>query len=109
QQVLPEGYRVFLSGSSQTMKESFSGLGLAIILGIVVAYMVLASQFNSFLHPITVLLALPFSMTGALMGLWITGNSINLYSIIGIVLLMGIAKKNSILLVEFTNKKRHEE
>ncbi len=109
QQVLPEGYRVFLSGSSQTMKESFSGLGLAIVLGVVVAYMVLASQFNSFLHPITVLLALPFSMTGALIGLWLTGNSINLYSIIGIVLLMGIAKKNSILLVEFANKKRHED
>jgi multidrug efflux pump subunit AcrB len=69
---------------------------------------VLASQFNSFIHPFTVLLALPFSITGALVMLWYNDKSLNLYSAIGIILLMGIVKKNSILLVEFMNRKRAE-
>src|SRR6202012_2248474 len=70
--------------------------------------MVLASQFNSFLHPVIILLALPFSVTGALWAMGITDTSLNIYSLIGILLLMGIVKKNSILLVEFTNIRRHE-
>ena len=65
--------------------------------------MVLASQFNSFVHPFAVLLSLPFSVSGAFFALLLTGQSINLYSLIGLVLLMGIVKKNSILLVEFAN------
>ncbi len=68
--------------------------------------MVLGSQFNSFIHPITVLMALPFSITGALLALWITGGTINIYSMIGIILLFGIVKKNSILLVDYTNQMR---
>ena len=75
-------------------------------LGLLVAYMVLASQFNAFTHPFTVLLALPFSVSGALMALLLAGQSINVYSMLGIILLMGIAKKNSILLVDFTNQAR---
>ena len=71
--------------------------------------MVLASQFNSFLHPAIILLALPFSVTGALWAMWMTDTSVNIYSLIGILLLMGIVKKNSILLVEFTNHKRRFE
>ncbi len=105
-EILPEGYRLFLGGGSQTFKESFKSLKLVLWLGIVVAYMVLAAQFNSFIHPITVLLALPFSLTGAIAALWISGLSLNLYSMIGIVLLMGIVKKNSILLVEFASTKK---
>jgi HAE1 family hydrophobic/amphiphilic exporter-1 len=78
------------------------------VLGIFVAYMVLGTQFNSFIHPVTVLLALPFSVTGAFIALWITGISLNIYSMIGLLLLMGIVKKNSILLVDFTNQRREE-
>jgi len=104
--VLPEGYRLVFSGSAQTFKESFSSLMLAFWLGILIAYMVLASQFNSYLHPLSVLLALPFSVSGALITLWIFGQSLNIYSIIGIILLVGIVKKNSILLVDFTNQQR---
>ena len=107
-EILPEGYHVVLSGSSQAFGESMRSLGIAMILGIFVAYMVLASQFNSFLHPIVILLALPFSVTGALLAMGLTDTSLNIYSLIGILLLMGIVKKNSILLVEFTNRKREE-
>lgn len=104
--ILPAGYRAVMSGSSQAFKESQDNLIFALLLGIVVAYMVLASQFNSFRDPVAVLLALPFSITGALLALLVTRQSLNLYSMIGIILLMGIVKKNSILLVEFTNQLR---
>ena len=70
--------------------------------------MVLASQFNSFIHPVTVLMALPFSISGAFIGLYLGHQSINMYSLIGFILLMGIVKKNSILLVDFTNQVRGE-
>jgi HAE1 family hydrophobic/amphiphilic exporter-1 len=103
---LPEGYHISFSGSTQTFKESFASLGVAFFLGIIIAYMVLASQFNSYLHPVTVLAALPFSISGAFIALWVFNQSLNVYSIIGLILLMGIVKKNSILLVDFTNQQR---
>jgi hydrophobe/amphiphile efflux-1 (HAE1) family protein len=103
---LPTGYRVFLGGGAQTFRETFASLLFALWLGIIVSYMVLASQFNSFVHPFCVLLSLPFCVSGAFFALLLTGQSINLYSMIGLVLLMGIVKKNSILLVEFANQKR---
>ncbi len=105
-EAMPPGYRVFLGGGAQTFRETFSSLFFALWLGIIVSYMVLASQFNSFVHPLAVLLSLPFSVSGGLLGLLLTGQSINLYSLIGMVLLMGIVKKNSILLIEFANQKR---
>lgn len=107
--ILPDGYDLKTEGASSGMGDSFKNLGFALILGIVVAYMVLAVQFNSFIHPVTVLVALPFSLTGALLILWMTGVSLNLFSYIGIIVLMGIAKKNSILLVEFTNQVRQRD
>jgi HAE1 family hydrophobic/amphiphilic exporter-1 len=103
---LPDGYRVVASGSARTFRESFESLLFAMVLGLIVAYMVLASQFNAFTHPFTVLLALPFSVSGALVALLLGGQSLNVYSMLGIILLMGIAKKNSILLVDFTNQAR---
>jgi hydrophobe/amphiphile efflux-1 (HAE1) family protein len=104
--LVPEGYRVVLSGSAQTYQESSRSLMFAMILGVFVAYMVLGAQFNSFIHPFTVLLALPFSITGAFLALWLTGISLNMFSMIGLILLMGLVKKNSILLVDFTNERR---
>ncbi len=106
--VLPEGYRIAWSGGTESFKESFNSLIFALVLGLVVAYMVLGSQFNSFIHPVTVLMALPFAITGAFIALLITGQSLNLYSMIGLILLMGIVKKNSILLVDFTNQTLEE-
>jgi multidrug efflux pump subunit AcrB len=107
-EVLPAGYVFEFEGGARTFQDSFSSLWFAFVLGLIVAYMVLASQFNSFIHPVTVLLAVPFSITGALLALRVTDQSLNLYSAIGLILLMGIAKKNSILLVEFTNQKREQ-
>ena len=106
--ILPDGYHIRVSGSAQSFQDSFRSLLFALILGIVVAYMVLASQFNSFLDPVIVLLAIPFSVSGAFVALWMTHQSLNIYSMIGLVLLMGIVKKNSILLVDFTNQKKAE-
>jgi HAE1 family hydrophobic/amphiphilic exporter-1 len=106
--ILPQGYYYKMTGSSQSFKESFEGLIMALLLGILVSYMVLASQFNSFIHPVVVLLALPFSFTGAFAALALCHQSINIYSMIGFILLMGIVKKNSILLVDFTNHLRSQ-
>ncbi|HVQ28778.1 MAG TPA: efflux RND transporter permease subunit, partial [Vicinamibacteria bacterium] len=105
---LPDGYRALASGSAQAFQESFDSLWFALVLGLIVAYMVLATQFNAFTHPFTVLLALPFSVSGALIALWLAGQSMNVYSMLGIILLMGIAKKNSIMLVDFTNQLREQ-
>ena len=103
---LPKGYYAVMTGSSQEFEDSFSELYFALMLGFLVSYMVLASQFNSLLHPLTVLMALPFSFSGAFLALWASNQSLNIYSMIGLILLMGICKKNSILLVDFTNQSR---
>lgn len=106
QRDLPLGTRIVLGGASQAFRESFSSLVFALILGIVVAYMILASQFNSLLHPFTILTILPLSVVGAVLALWLTGRTLNIYSMIGLLLLMGIVKKNSIILVDYTNQLR---
>jgi multidrug efflux pump subunit AcrB len=107
--VLPPNYIVTLEGASAGFNEAFASLYLALLIGILVAYLILAVQFDSFIHPISVLMALPFSVTGALLALWLSGESLNLFSFIGLIVLMGIAKKNSILLVEFANHVRRDK
>jgi HAE1 family hydrophobic/amphiphilic exporter-1 len=106
--VLPDGYHLAEIGASKDVIEAFVDFIFTLVLGLVISYMVLAVQFNSFVHPIPVMIALPFSLTGAFLSLLITHNSLNLYSFIGIIVLMGITLKNSILLVEFFNKQRYE-
>ncbi|WP_347359167.1 efflux RND transporter permease subunit [Bdellovibrio sp.] len=106
-EILPQGYSFALEGASAGFADSFKSLYSAMMVGILVAYLILAVQFNSFIHPVSVLVALPFSVTGALVALWMFDISLNLFSFIGLIVLMGIAKKNSILLVEFTNQVRH--
>ncbi|MBK9262479.1 MAG: efflux RND transporter permease subunit [Polyangiaceae bacterium] len=105
---VPVGYRVVLGGASVAFRDSMGGLIFALLLGIAVAYMVLASQFNSFLHPITVLTILPLSVAGAAFALYFTKQSLNIFSMIGILLLMGIVKKNSILLVDYATELRRQ-
>ena len=105
---LPVGYRLVLGGASVAFKESMGSLLFALFLGLAVAYMVLASQFNSFLNPLTVLTILPLSIAGAAAGLFIAGKSLNIFSMIGLLLLLGISKKNSIILVDYGRQVREE-
>lgn len=105
---LPVGYRAVLGGASVAFRESSSSLLFALFLGILIAYMILASQFNSYLHPITVITILPLSIAGAAFALWARNQSLNIFSMIGLLLLMGIVKKNSIILVDYANKFRAE-
>lgn len=102
--LLPAGYVIEQAGTTKEQKETFTSLLFALLLGLLVAYMIIGAQFNSFLDPVTILIALPYSIAGALLGLLLTGQSLNMYSLIGVVLLMGIVKKNSILLVDFANR-----
>jgi multidrug efflux pump subunit AcrB len=105
---LPGSTRVVFGGSSVAFQESMSSLVFALFLGIVVAYMVLGAQFNSFLHPVTVLTILPLSVAGAAFAMWGTGTTLNIFSMIGLLLLMGIVKKNSIILVDYALQQREQ-
>ena len=101
--ILPADYTPRYYGMADTMQESFLYLIFALFLGIAMAYMILASQFESFVHPVTVLLSMPLSFVGAFGALFITGKTLNIFSFIGLILLMGLVKKNAILLVDYTN------
>ena len=104
--VLPSDFTAVYKGQASVMQESFQYLLFAIILGVILAYMVLASQFESFIHPFTVLLSMPLSFVGAFGALMLTGKTLNVFSYIGLILLMGLVKKNAILLVDYTNTLR---
>ncbi len=113
-EILPPRVHLALEGRADDFMESFRQFGLAIGLGIIVIYMLLAAQFESLVHPFTVMLALPLAMTGALGGLWVgslfglPGMTLNLFSLIGIILLFGLVTKNSILLVDYANRLREQ-
>ncbi len=104
--ILSADYSTRYKGMADVMGESFQYLIFALVLGIILAYMILAAQFESFIHPITVLLSLPLSFIGAFVALLITGKTLNIFSFIGFILLMGLVKKNAILLVDYTNTLR---
>ena len=103
-EVLPAGSTIELAGESRELEESGSALYFAFALALIVVFMVLASQFESLVHPFTVLLSVPLAVTGALATLLIAGSTLNLYSQIAMVLLIGLVTKNSILLVEYANQ-----
>jgi HAE1 family hydrophobic/amphiphilic exporter-1 len=107
-ELLPEGVNVSFSGSAEAFLDSIREFGLALGLAVLVIYMLLAAQFESLVHPLTVMVALPLSMVGALGALLAGGMTINLFSVIGIILLCGLVTKNSILLVDFANHLRRE-
>src|SRR5262249_5867344 len=106
---LPTSYRIVQLGNAQAMQGTIDSLWWALGLGVGGAYMILGGQVNSFVHPFTVLLAVPFGVTGALATLYFFGDRLNIMSMIGMVLLAGLVKKNSIILVDYTNQLRHEE
>lgn len=105
---LPLGYSYKFVGQAQTMQDSFMEIAKALLLAVVLIYMVLAAQFESFVHPFTIMLSLPFSLTGAILGLLIAGQTMNIISLIGVIMLMGLVTKNAILLVDYANQLRHQ-
>ena len=107
-EVLPPTFSLRLTGDAEAMRESGQQFMIMMVLAVLVIYMVLAAQFESFTQPIIVMAALPFSMVGALGGLWLFDMSLNLFSMIGIVLLIGLVTKNSILLVDYANQLQAE-
>jgi len=104
--LLPLGYSVKLIGQAEEFGKTVSYMIFAFSLAMVLLYMVLASQFNSFIQPFIIMLAQPLAIIGGVMALWLTGHTLNIYSMIGMVLLIGLVAKNSILLVDLTNQRR---
>ncbi|NJN96595.1 MAG: efflux RND transporter permease subunit [Anaerolineales bacterium] len=104
----PPGYSYKFIGESESQRESFAQLGQSIILGIALIYMLLVALFQSWLHPLAIMFSLPVTLVGAFGGLWLTGNTVNIFSLLGIILLMGVVTKNAILLIDFTNVLRTE-
>ena len=101
---LPEGPQISYDGESRELKQSGGKLWLTFAFALVIVYLVLAAQFESFVHPLVILATVPLAITGALLGLWLFGSSINVFSQIGAIMLIGIACKNGILIVEFANQ-----
>lgn len=100
---LPPGYRITIGGEAEDLAESFGHAVQALMLAVVFIYLILASQFNSFVQPLAIMTSLPLSLIGVLLGLLMTGSTLNLFSIIGFITLMGLVTKNAILLVDHAN------
>lgn len=105
---LPTGYTIRLVGQAEEFEKTTQNIIFVFSLALVLLYMVLSSQFNSFLQPFIIMLAQPLAIIGGVLALWLTGHSLNIYSMIGLVLLIGLVAKNSILLVDLTNQRRTE-
>jgi multidrug efflux pump subunit AcrB len=103
---VPEGLTVTLRGMVQGMRESFASFSLGLTLAVVLLYLILVAQFQSFIDPLIILLAVPPGLTGVLLTLWLTNTTLNVMSLMGVVMLTGIAVSNSILIVEFTRQLR---
>jgi HAE1 family hydrophobic/amphiphilic exporter-1 len=104
--MLPLGYEVNMSGRAEELGKTAYYMLFAFVVAIVLVYMVLASQFNSFVQPLIIMVAQPLAIIGGVVALWATGHTLNMFSMIGLVLLMGLVAKNSILLVDLTNQRR---
>jgi len=104
--VLPPGYRFDVGGQAKDMQESFTALLAAAGLAIIFIYLILASQFASFTQPVAIMASLPLTLIGVFLALLMTGTTLNLFSMIGFVMLMGLVTKNAILLVDFANRAR---
>jgi HAE1 family hydrophobic/amphiphilic exporter-1/multidrug efflux pump len=105
---LDESFQTALSGPSRDYAESSSNIGFAFTLALLLIYLILAAQFESFLDPFTIMFTVPLALAGALLSLWIFGQTLNIFSEIGMIMLIGLVTKNGILIVEFANQKREQ-
>jgi hydrophobic/amphiphilic exporter-1 (mainly G- bacteria), HAE1 family len=101
---LPEGYRLDVGGDQEQMQEMMDAALAALGMAVIFIYLILASQFGSFVQPIAIMSSLPLSLAGVMIALLVTGTTLNIFSIIGFIMLMGLVTKNAILLVDFTNR-----
>ncbi len=108
ERLLPAGYQIELIGRAKEFGKTVGYVMFAFATGLVLVYMTLASQFNSFIQPLIVMTAQPLAIIGGVFGLWLAGHSLNIYSMIGMVLLIGLVAKNSILLIDLTNQLRNQ-
>ncbi len=107
-EILPSGYKVELIGRAKEFEKTAAYIVFAFITGLILVYMTLASQFNSFIQPLIVMVAQPLAIIGGIFSLWVAGHTLNIFSMIGLVLLVGLVAKNSILLIDLTNQLRTE-
>ncbi len=106
EQGIPNGVRVFFGGDAENMRDMFSDMSIALTLAILFVYMIMVSLFESYIHPLTIMFSLPVALVGALGSLAMTGMTLSMFSMIGIIMLMGLVTKNAILLVDFANTLR---
>jgi multidrug efflux pump len=106
--MLDDSFRTALAGASRDYSESSSNIVFAFMLALALIYLVLAAQFESFIDPFTIMLTVPLALAGALLSLWITGKTLNIFSEIGIIMLIGLVTKNGILIVEFANQQKEK-
>ena len=108
EKVLEESFVTSLSGTSRDYAESSSNTSFAFVLALVLIYLILAAQFESFIDPLTIMFTVPLAIAGALISLWLFDQTLNIFSQIGMIMLIGLVTKNGILIVEFANQKRLE-
>jgi HAE1 family hydrophobic/amphiphilic exporter-1 len=107
-ELLPNGYSIKLIGRAEEFSKTIGYMKIAFGMAIILVYMVLASQFNSFIQPLIIMVAQPLAIVGGVFALWLMGHGLNIFSMIGLVLLMGLVAKNSILLIDLTNQTRQK-
>src|SRR6185436_9398153 len=105
---IPTGYRATVGGGVQQLERAVIQVWNALSLSLVLMFMLMAALYGSFLYPLIILLSLPLAMIGAFGGLWVTGKTLNIFSLIGIIMLTGLVSKNAILLVDYTNTLRKD-